>query len=396
MLASHEAMVVWAPMKTLPGSAAKNSPFVHPRIAVAAPVLDGREIEYVLECLSTSWISSKGRFINEFEKAFAGFCDVKHAVATCNGTAALHLALVGLGLKPGDEVIVPTLTYIASANVVRYCGATPVFVDNDVHTFNMDVEAVAAKITARTKGIMPVHLYGHPVDLDPLLRLAHKHNLFLLEDAAEAVGACYKGRRLGGHGDCCAFSFFGNKIITTGEGGMVTTNDDALASRLRLFRGQGMDPQQRYWFQVVGYNYRMTNVAAAIGLAQLERVDFHLQARKRIVDGYNRRLAHLSDWIDLPKSEVWAEHAYWMYTILLRESVAKSRDLVMQDLDDAGIETRPVFYPLHRLPPYRDAVDRSFPRAELCGSRGINLPTHGRLTEQDLDRIAEAIEFSIT
>src|SRR5262249_7236765 len=354
-------------MKPLPGSAIKNSPSVHARIPVAAPVLDGRETEYVLECLSTSWISSKGRFIREFEKAFAAFCDVKHAVATCNGTAALHLGLVALGLNPGDEVIVPSLTYIASANVVRYCGATPVFVDNDVHTFNMDVDAVAAKITPRTKGIMPVHLYGHPVDLDPLLRLAQKHDLFLLEDAAEAVGARYKGRRLGAHGDCCAFSFFGNKIITTGEGGMITTNNEALASRLRLFRGQGMDPNQRYWFQVVGYNYRMTNVAAAIGLAQLERADFHLQARKSVADGYNRRLVHLSDRIDLPKAEVWAEHAYWMYTILLRESVAKSRDHVMQDLDDAGVETRPVFYPLHMLPPYRDATDRVFPRAELCG-----------------------------
>jgi perosamine synthetase len=382
-------------MKTLPGSLAKNSMSVRPRIPVAAPVLDGRETEYVLECLSTSWISSKGRFISEFERAFAGFCGAKYAIATSSGTSALHLALVALGLGPGDEVLVPSLTYIASANAVRYCGATPVFVDNDVHTFNMNVDEAAAKITSRTKAIMPVHLYGHPVDLDPLMRLAQKHGLFLLEDAAEAVGARYKGRRIGCHSDCCAFSFFGNKIITTGEGGMVTTNDEALASRLRLFRGQGMDPQRRYWFPVIGYNYRMTNVAAAIGLAQLERVEFHLQTRKSVADGYNRRLEHFSDRIDLPKTEVWAEHSYWMYTILLRESVLKDRDRVMQDLDDAGIETRPVFYPLHMLPPYRDATPGSFPRAEFCGSRGINLPTHGRLTEQDLDRVAEALKLSI-
>lgn len=374
---------------------ARSNALVHPRIPVAAPVLDGRESEYVLECLTTTWISSSGRFIGEFENAFAAFCGVKHAVTTNNGTTALHLALVALGLQPGDEVIVPSLTYIASANVVRYCNAKPVFVDNDVDTFNLNVEDVAAKITPRTKGIMPVHLYGHPADLDPLLKLAERHGLFVLEDAAEAVGAKYKGRRIGGHGTCATFSFFGNKIITTGEGGMVTTNDDQLAARLRLFRGQGVDPERRYWFPVIGYNYRMTNIAAAIGLAQLERIDVHLHARKIIADGYNRRLAHLSDRIALPKTKAWAEHAYWMYTILLRDTVAKHRDQVMQELDELGIETRPAFYPMHVLPPYRDASHGAFPQAELCGSRGINLPTHGRLTEHDLDRIAAALESSI-
>ena len=219
------------------------------------------------------------------------YCGVKHAIATNNGTSALHLALVALGLQPDDEVIVPTLTYIASANAVHYCNAKPVFVDNDIHTFNIDPEEIEAKITPRTKAIMPVHLYGHPVDLDPILEIANDHGLFVVEDAAEAIGAKYKGRTIGGHGTCATFSFFGNKIITTGEGGMVTTNDDALAERLRLFRGQGVDPKRRYWFPVVGYNYRMTNVAAAIGLAQLECIDAHLQARKTVADGYDRRLA---------------------------------------------------------------------------------------------------------
>jgi perosamine synthetase len=364
------------------------------RIPVAAPVLDGREKEYVLECLSTSWISSNGRFIGEFEKAFADFCGVEHAVATNNGTTALHLALVALGLKPGDEVIVPTLTYIASANAVRYCGGIPVFVDNHVPTFNIDPDAIEAKITGRTKGILPVHLYGHPVDLDPILQIAKKNDLFVLEDAAEAVGARYKGRRLGGHGTCATFSFFGNKIITTGEGGMVTTNDGELAARLRLFRGQGMDPQQRYWFPVIGYNYRMTNVAAAIGLAQLERVDFHLAKRKLIAEGYNRRLIRYSDRILLPTTEAWADHVYWMYTIILRESLMIDRDHVMRDLDKAGIETRPVFWPMHVLPPYRDMTGEPFPRAEFCSSRGISLPTHGQLTENDMDRVADALGAS--
>ena len=364
------------------------------RIPVAAPVLEGREKEYVLECLSTTWISSNGRFIVEFEKAFADFCGVEHAIATNNGTTALHLALVSLGLKPGDEVIVPTLTYIASANAVRYCGAIPVFVDNHVPTFNMDPDAIQAKITGRTKGILPVDLYGHPVDLDPILQIAEKNDLFVLEDAAEAVGARYKGRRLGGHGTCATFSFFGNKIITTGEGGMVTTNDGELAARLRLFRGQGMDPQQRYWFPVIGYNYRMTNIAAAIGLAQLERVDLHLAKRKLIAEGYNRRLTRYSDRFLLPTAEAWADHAYWMYTIILRESLMVDRDEVMRDLDEVGIETRPVFWPMHVLPPYRDTTGEAFPCAEFCSSRGISLPTHGLLTENDLDRVVDALAAS--
>ena len=364
------------------------------RIPVAAPVLDGREKEYVLECLSTSWISSNGRFIVEFEKAFADFCGVEHAVATNNGTTALHLALVSLGLKPGDEIIVPTLTYIASANAVRYCGAIPVFVDNHVPNFNMDPDAIQAKITGRTKGILPVDLFGHPVDLDPILQIAENNGLFVLEDAAEAVGARYKGRRLGGHGTCATFSFFGNKIITTGEGGMVTTNDGELAARLRLFRGQGMDPRRRYWFSVVGYNYRMTNIAAAIGLAQLERVDLHLAKRKLIAEGYNRRLTRYSDRFLLPTAEAWADHAYWMYTIILRESLMVDRDEVMRDLDEAGIETRPVFWPMHVLPPYRDTTGEAFPRAEFCSSRGISLPTHGLLTENDMDRVVDALAAS--
>jgi perosamine synthetase len=361
------------------------------RIPVAAPDLGGRETEYVLECLKTTWISSTGRFISEFEKAFAEFCGVKHAVATNNGTTALHLALVALDLKPGDEVIVPSLTYIASANAVRYCNGRPVFVDNDLETFNIDAAEVAAKITPRTRGIMPVHLYGHPVDLDPILEIAKRHGLFVIEDAAEAVGAKYRGHRIGGMGNCATFSFFGNKIITTGEGGMVTTNDDQLAARLRLFRGQGVDPHRRYWFPVVGNNYRMTNIAAAIGLAQIERIDFHMRSRTWVAQQYDKRLAFMRNQIALPQTKPWAEHAFWMYTIRLLDSIDKQRDQVMQELDMLGIETRPVFYPMHVMPPYQEPSG-SYPRAELCGARGINLPTHANLTEQDLDYIVAALE----
>ena len=245
---------------------------IHRGIPVAEPLLDGRETEYVLECLQTNWISSQGKFITQFESAFAEYCGVRHAIAVNNGTAALHLCLLALGVKAGDEVIVPSLTYVATANAVRYCNATPVFVDNDLRTFNIDANEIAAKITPSTKAIIPVHLYGHPADMDPILEIADKHRLFVVEDAAEAVGARYKDSRAGGIGTCAAFSFFGNKIITTGEGGMVTTNDEAIAARLRMLKGQGMDPDRRYWFPIIGYNYRMTNIAAAIGLAQLEQM----------------------------------------------------------------------------------------------------------------------------
>jgi perosamine synthetase len=366
-----------------------------PRISVAAPVLDGRETEYVMECMQTSWISSVGRFVTAFEQGFANFCHVKHAVATNNGTTALHLALVALGIKPGDEVIVPSLTYIASANAVSYCAAKPVFVDNDPQTFNIDPVAVEAAVTDRTRAIMPVHLYGQTVDMDPLLELAQRRNLLIVEDAAEAVGARYKGRRAGALGNCATFSFFGNKILTTGEGGMVTTNDDALAARLRLLRGQGMDLQRRYWFPEIGYNYRMTNIAAAIGLGQLENIERHLQKRRDVAALYDEKLKPLNNLVMRPKTADYADHVYWMYTVMLSEQVTATRDEVMAAMDSHGVETRPIFYPMHVMPPYFDDTPNQFPNAEFCASRGINLPTHGRLTESDIDRVVDALKIAI-
>lgn len=364
-----------------------------PRIPVAAPSLIGREAEYVQECMTSTWISSIGRFIDEFEQGFADFCGVKHAVACNNGTTALHLALVALGVGPGDEVIVPTLTYIASANAVTYCGATPVFIDSDESTFNLDPAKLEALITPRTRAIMPVHLYGHPADMDPIREVARRHGLWVVEDAAEAVGARYKGARTGALGDCGVFSFFGNKIITTGEGGMVTTDDDELAKRLRLYRGQGMDPERRYWFPVIGYNYRMTNIAAAIGLGQLERIEDHLAARKRVAETYAQRLAGVAG-LSLPKSEPWAEHVYWMYTVLL-ERTNRSRDEIMASLERAGIETRPVFYPLHTLPPYEAMAKGEYPHALSIGERGLNLPTYSALRDEDIDRVVEALSQAL-
>ncbi len=359
------------------------------RISVAQPKMTGNERKYVLDCLDTNWISSNGKYIGAFEEAFAKFCGAKHAIAANNGTTALHLAMVAMDLKPGDEVIIPTVTYIATANAVRYCGATPVLVDVCADTMNIDPADIERKITSNTRGIIPVHLYGHPADMTAVNRIAHKHGLWVVEDAAEAHGAEVNGQKVGTLGTCATFSFFGNKIITTGEGGMVTTDDDALAAKLRLFRGQGMDPKRRYWFPVIGYNYRMTNIQAAIGLAQMEGIEKALADRQRLAKWYDEALSELRDQIILPVQASWAKQVYWMYNIFLRDGDANRRDHVMRHLDEDGIETRPVFYPMHILPPYLQ--DSSYPVADLWSQRGINLPTHLDLTRDDVDRIARSL-----
>jgi perosamine synthetase len=359
------------------------------RISVAEPKLAGNERKYVLDCLDTTWISSNGKYIGAFEEAFASFCGVKHAIAANNGTTALHLALVALGLEPGDEVIIPTVTYIATANAVRYCGATPVLVDVCAGTMNIDPKEIEQKITKRTRGIIPVHLYGHPADMEPLNAVARKHGLWVLEDAAEAHGAEVNGKRVGSLSACATFSFFGNKIVTTGEGGMVTTNDDELATKLRLYRGQGVDPKRRYWFPVIGYNYRMTNIQAAIGLAQMETIDAALEDRRVLAKMYDDALSPLKHLLVLPETEPGMRNVYWMYTVYLREGDETRRDRVMQALDEAGIETRPVFYPMHVLPPYKE--ENSYPVADRWAQRGMNLPTHQFLTRADVDRIASAL-----
>lgn len=363
------------------------------RVVVAQPQMSGNERKYVLDCLDTNWISSNGKYIHAFEKAFAEFCGSKHAIAANNGTTALHLALVALGLQPEDEVIIPTVTYIATANAVRYCGATPVLVDVCADTMNIDPADIERKITARTRGIIPVHLYGHPADMNAISDIAARHGLWVLEDAAEAHGAMVNGKRVGSIGKCATFSFFGNKIITTGEGGMVTTDDDDLAAKLRLYRGQGMDPERRYWFPVIGYNYRMTNIQAAIGLAQLEGIEKALGDRARLAGWYDGELSDFSDQIVLPVEAPWAKQVCWMYNIFLRDGDGARRDQVMHDMDAMGIETRPVFYPMHVLPPYKE--ESAYPVADLWSQRGINLPTHQGLTPGDVKRVAEALREAL-
>lgn len=363
------------------------------RYPVAAPDLSGNELEYVTECLSSSWISSNGRFIEEFEASVAEFIGTRFAIATCNGTAALHIALLALGLKPGDEVIVPTLTYVATANAVTYCGARPVFADVDPQTWNLAPESVCRLITPRTRGIVPVHLYGLPCDLEPILETARTHGLWVVEDAAEALGATYQNRFVGSFGKAAVFSFFGNKIVTTGEGGMVVTNDPDLAERLRLLRGQGMDPKRRYWHPQIGYNYRMTNIAAAIGLAQMERIHDLLAARRRVAAWYQEELADCEE-IAFQAVESPAVSVHWMVGVILGSPLA--RDAVMAELAAAGIETRPFFFPVHHFPTYAGCgTDQGCPMATDLAYRGICLPTAAYLQPRDVAFIAQTLRRAV-
>jgi perosamine synthetase len=358
-------------------------------IPVAKPFLTDDETKNVLAALRTGWISSKGKFISRFEDKFSQYCDVKYAVSTSNGTAALHLALTALGIGAGDEVIVPTLTFIATANSVTYTGAKPVFVDSRRDYWCIDPDKISERVTRRTKAIIPVHLYGHPCDMDAISDVAREHKLLVVEDASEAHGAEFRSRKIGSFGDVSCFSFYGNKTITTGEGGMCLTNSRSLARRLRILRDHGMNPSKPYWHDVIGFNYRMTNLQAAIGLAQTKKLDI-LRAKKRhLASLYNLLLAN-TPRITLPPEMPWALNTYWMYSILVKGKSSSHRDNLIRHLAKSGIETRPFFYPVHTLPPYRKVAER-LPVAEDLGRRGISLPNYVGLKLSEVKTICKAV-----
>jgi len=356
-----------------------------PTIPVYRPDLSGNERRYVLECLDTSWISSLGGFIERFETAARAATGANAAIGLCNGTVALHLALHCLGVGPGDEVIVPTFTYIASVNTIVQCGATPVFADSREDDWLLDPADVAARITPRTKAILPVHLYGAACDMRTLGATAQARGLSVVEDCAEAFGTTLDGQHVGTFGDVGTFSFFGNKTITTGEGGMVIAQNEALAERMRIVRGQGQSPTRRYWHEVLGFNYRMTNIVAAIGLAQIERLDAILARKRAIAARYEALLRDLPVAFQQPMEDV--ESSHWLVSVLLPPGT--DRDALQAEMASRGVDTRPVFFCAHEMPMY--AKGERFPVAESIAARGLSLPSYPTLADADVDRVADAL-----
>lgn len=363
-------------------------------IPVNEPLLNGNEKKYLNECIDTGWISSEGPFIKKFEEGVAKKVGRKHAVAVCNGTAALEIAVEALGIGKGDEVILPAFTIISCASAIVKYGATPVLVDSDLNTWNMDVNQIEAKITARTKAIMVVHIYGLPVDLDPVLALAKKHNLKIIEDAAEMHGQTYKGKPCGSFGDISVFSFYPNKLITTGEGGMVLTDDDAISERCKSLRNLCFLPNKRFVHHELGWNMRMTNLQAALGFAQLERWDEFVIRKREMGKLYTHLLSNVVG-IELPKARTdYADNIYWVYGILVKKE-GFDAERVCKLLGEKGIGTRPFFYPMHLQPVLKQMglfKGESYPNAEYLYNNGFYIPSGMALTQQQIETVSSILK----
>jgi perosamine synthetase len=369
-------------------------------IPLSAPHFQGREWEYVRDCLDSSWVSSAGPYVNRFEKTMAERVAARAAVAIVNGTSALHVALLACGIKPDDEVLMPTLTFIAPANAVRYCGAWPVFVDVDPSTWQIDPgltddflrkhcrsdggRLVNSRSGRRVAAILPVHLLGHPVDADALIALARSFGLKVIEDATESLGALYKGRPVGGHSDASCFSFNGNKLITTGGGGMVVTNDTNLAERVRYLTTQAKDDPLEHCHREIGFNYRLSSLQAAVGCAQLEQLDAYVDKKRAIAARYRTALPDLPSQTEAP----WARATFWLYTILTKQV---DRRLLLRRLEAERIETRPLWQPLHRSPAHRGAEALNGAVAEHIYAQALSLPSSVGLSETDQDRVIAAL-----
>ena len=371
-------------------------------IPVNEPLLSGHELEYVTECIRSGWISSAGHYITEFESKWAQYCGRKYGVAVCNGTAALQASVAALKIAPGDEVIMPSFTMISCALAVLYSAGMPVLVDSNQNTWTMDINRVADKITSRTRAIMAIHIYGHPVDMDPLVELAERHNLVLIEDAAEGHGAEYLSgrttvnpswRRCGSFGALSCFSFYANKLITTGEGGMVLTDDLALAERVRSLRNLYFQEDRRFYHEELGFNFRMTNVQAALGLAQMERIEELIAKKRWIGQEYTKRLQGISG-LQLPVVEPWARNIYWMYGVVVAEETGIDARALAQKLTERGVETRPFFWGMHEQPVFRNRGwfrNESYPVTERLSRRGLYLPSGMALSEEQLAHVATAV-----
>jgi perosamine synthetase len=356
------------------------------QIPVYSPYLQGREAEYVQDCLTTGWVSSRGLYIPRFEREFAQFLGVGHATTVSNGTVALHLALYALGIGPGDEVIVPTFTYIASVNAIAMVGAKPVFVDSLPDNWNMDPDEVRAAITPRTRTVLAVHMYGAPCAMEPLLEICRSHGLSLIEDAAEAFGSSTGGRFVGTFGTFATFSFFGNKTITTGEGGMIVSGDAALIERAALLKSQSVSLTREYWHGEIGFNYRMTNICAALGVAQLEMADEILARKRRLKQWYQEALQGVPVVFQAEESDT--VNSFWMVSVLTASE--RVRDGLRTYLQKHGVETRRFFRPAHTMPAFRSLC--AFPVAESLGQRGLNLPSWPGLEVEQVDYVTRHIK----
>ncbi len=364
-------------------------------IPVNVPILTGNEKKYVNECIDTGWISSEGPFVERFEAAFAARVGRKYGIAVSNGTAALDVAIAALGIEEGDEVILPTFTIISCAQAIVRSGAVPIVVDSDSNTWNMDVSEVEAKITSRTVAIMVVHIYGLPVDMGAIHKIAKKHNIKVIEDAAEAIGLEFKGQECGSFGDISTFSFYPNKHITTGEGGMVLTDDIDLAERCRKLRNLCFTPEKRFVHEELGWNYRLTNLQAAIGLAQVEKMDEHLDKKRQIGKRYNQLLNGMSG-VQLPlPSIIGSENLYWIYGLVINEGLELTPSSVMKKLSNKGIGTRPFFWCMHEQPVFQRMglfPNESYPNAEKLARRGFYVPSGLALTNHEIERVAISLK----
>lgn len=361
------------------------------KVGIAAPNLGPKELEYVTDAVKSGWVSSSGSYVKRYAEAFAKYIGTKHAFPVSNGTTALHLAMAAC-IAPGDEVIMPATTMIACANVVKYCGGVPVFVDIEEDTWCIDPHEIGEAITGNTSAIMPVHLYGHPAAMDEILAIADNYDLWVIEDAAEAHGAEYKGKKVGGIGNIGCFSTYGNKIITTGEGGMVVTNDDYLAERVESLMNQGYDKGKRKLLihKEIGFNYRLTNIQCALGLAQLERIDEFIDIHRANAKRYTEALEGVREVVT-PFEAEWAKNVYWMYTMGLFFGSKISRNDLMDELAKVGVDTRAAFPPLYRQPPYQEDERMWCQVAEWLGNSGLNLPSGNSTTEEEVDYVIEKI-----
>lgn len=367
-------------------------------LPVNEPKLDGREKELLIECIDTGWVSADGPFVAMFEKNFAGYIGARHGVAVCNGTAALETALYAAGIGRGDEVIMPTFTIVSCLVAALRLGAIPVLVDVEPETWGMDVRQIASRITPRTRAILPVHMYGHPVDMDPVLALAEQHRLVVIEDAAEVHGAEYRGRRCGSLGHLSAWSFYANKIINTGEGGMVLTSDDGMAARARSYRNLCFRPERRFYHTEFGYNFRMTNMQAALGVAQVERVEEFVAIKRRLGRLYREQLAGIAG-LRFQVEKPWAKSVYWMYCVEVAESCGFDAAAMQQALAERGIGTRPFFLGLHEQPAAHDLklfVGERYPVSERIARQGFYLPSGLTLTEAQVGDVVAAVRDAMT